>query len=337
MSRESDQRRATVRGSARTLRCALGGAIALALGTAAPALASEGGGSVYPYGLNTVATGILPRPGNYLYNYNTLYSADVTTTNAGQPAPVPFDVEVRAHTLRWLHVFDGPTVLGGTPGLLVAQPYVVGDARIGTRSEYRSGLGDTTVGAMLGWHGPKLHRLTGVDVTLPTGAYSTAHLFNPGRNQWAATFYYAVTAPLGQRFDANVRANFTVNARNPDTRYSTAPEAGVEYSLNVRLGRGWLAGVNGYYERQLGDDESGGVDIAAKRLRVFAYGPQVIWRGQRYGASAKWQHEDGARNKAQGDKYWLQFFYAFGAPSPARAADAATLPARAASPTVASR
>lgn len=299
----------TVAPSARTAAHAC--AVVFALAAAAPAVASEGGGSVYPYGLNTVAAGVLPKPGNYVYNYNTLYTANVTTTNAGDAAPVPFDVSVRAHTLRWLHVFPGPRALGGTPGLLVAQPFIVGDAKIGPRSEYRSGLADTTVGLMLGWHGPRLHRLTGVDVTLPTGDYSSARLFNPGRNQWAATFYYAITAPLGQRLDANLRANFTVNSRNPDTRYTTAPEAGVEYSLNVRLGRGWLAGVNGYYERQLADDEVGGTDLAARRLRVFAYGPQVIWRGQRVGASAKWQHEDDAHNKAQGEKYWLQFFYAF--------------------------
>jgi hypothetical protein len=286
-------------------------ATALVLAAAAPALASETGGSVYPYGLNTVAAGILPKPGNYLYNYNTLYTADVTTTNAGAAAPVPCDVEVRAHTLRWLHVFDGPKVLGGTPAVLVAQPYLFGDAKIGPRHEERSGLGDTTVGLMLGWHSPRLHRLTGVDVTLPTGEYSKARLFNPGRNQWAATFYYAVTAPIGNRLDANLRANFTVNSRNADTRYSTAPEAGLEYSLNVRLAGGWLAGVNGYYERQLADDEVGGIDAEGRRLRVFAYGPQVMWRSPRFGASAKWQHEDGARNKAQGEKYWLQFFYAF--------------------------
>lgn len=197
---------------------ALACAVAAALGAASPAAASEGGGGVYPYGLNTVAAGVLPKPGDYLYNYNTLYTADVTTTDSGRVAPVPFDVSVRAHTLRWLHVFAGPMLFAGTPGLLVAQPFLVGDAKIGPRRENRSGLGDATVGLMLGWHAPRLHRLAGVDLTLPTGDYSAAHLFNPGRNQWAATFYYAFTAPLGERLDANVRANLTVNAWNPDTR-----------------------------------------------------------------------------------------------------------------------
>lgn len=69
--------------------------------------------------------------------------------------------------------------------------------------------------------------------------------------------------------------------------------------------------MNGYFERQLADDEVAGTDVLGWRLRVRAYGPQLIWRGQRIGASAKWQHEDAAHNKAQGEKYWLQLFYAF--------------------------
>ncbi len=49
--------------------------------------ATEGGGSVYPYGLNTVATGILPKPGHYLYVYNSYYTAKETTTNDGDESP----------------------------------------------------------------------------------------------------------------------------------------------------------------------------------------------------------------------------------------------------------
>ena len=38
--------------------------------TCGGAHASEGGGSIYPYGLNTIASGVLPKPGSYLYMYN---------------------------------------------------------------------------------------------------------------------------------------------------------------------------------------------------------------------------------------------------------------------------
>jgi hypothetical protein len=293
--------------SSRVLARACLASLALA---ATPALATEGGGGVYPYGLNTVASGILPKPGHYLYMYNSVYSADVTTTNGGEAAPIDFDVEVRAHTLRYLHSFKDATFLGGGLGILVAQPFLVGDARVGPASGDGSAFGDTTVGVMLGWHRPALHWMTGLDVTLPTGSYDESRLFNPGRNQWAGTFYGSMTAPLAQRFDANLRANLTVNGTNDATDYRSGLEAGVEWSLNCKLGRGWAVGLNGYSARQLTDDEIDGEPVAGngRKLRVDAFGPQVVYRGANWGAIAKWQHESSARNKAEGDKYWLQLF-----------------------------
>ena len=283
----------------------------LAFAASPPAAATEGGGSVYPYGLNPVASGILPKPGHYLYFYNLHYAADVTMNDSGDPAPVPFDVEVRAHTVRYLGSFEGPKIAGGTPGLLVALPYLDGSADIGPRSGSGDALGDLTVGVMLGWHGPKLHTLTGVDFILPTGSYDADRLFNPGRNQFAAIAYYALTAAVGERLDANLRAQVTLNGKNDDTDYESGTEAGVEYSLNLRLGSKWLVGVNGFVHHQLTDDVQGGVTVApdGRRLHAVAYGPQVAYRGNGWGIAAKWQREDHARNKAEGDKLWLQFFF----------------------------
>lgn len=283
---------------------------ALALAVAPLAQATEGGGGVYPYGLNTVAAGVLPKPGSYLYMYNSYYTADETTTNSGAHAPVPFDVEVRAHTLRFLHSFESVRLFGGGLGVLVAQPLVVGDATVGARHGRVEALGDTAVGVMLGWHRPALHWMTGVDVTVPTGSYEASRLFNPGRHQWAGTLYGALTAPLGTRFDANVRANLTVNGANDVTHYRSGLEAGVEWSLNWRLPKGWSAGVNGYSARQVSDDELRGAAVngTGQQIRIDAIGPQVAFRKSRWGVVGKWQHESGARNKSQGDKYWLQMF-----------------------------
>jgi hypothetical protein len=275
--------------------------------------ATEGGGSVYPYGLNTVASGVLPKPGSYLYMYNSYYTADSLMNDDGDGAPVPFEVDVRVHTLRFQHVFASKPILGGTPGLLVAQPFLIGDASIGARQDYRSDLGDLTVGIMLGWHAPRWHQMTGVDFTLPTGDYSTRQLFNAGRNQYAATFYYAVTRSLGDHVDANLRANLTVSQENPDTDYQSGLDGGLEYSLNYRLPEGWLVGLNGYLQHQLTDDEIDGAPVNGhgQKAHAFAYGPVVGYRAARWGASTKWQHETQARNKAEGEKYWLQLFYAF--------------------------
>jgi hypothetical protein len=299
------------RTAASATACFTAACTAALLATAMPAAqATETGGSVYPFGLNTVATGILPAPGNYLYLYNTVFAADVTMDGDGRPAPVPFDVEVRAHTLRFLQVLDQPRVFGGSVGWLLAQPYLIGDAEIGARSDDGSGLGDTTVGVMLGWHDPKRNSMTGIDVILPTGSYSSERLFNPGRNQYSAILYYALTLPFAERWNANLRANFIVNGTNDDTRYRSGLESGLEYSVNYSFAPGWQAGLNGYLYEQLTDDEIDGsaVDSDGRQARVFAYGPQLVYRQKRWGGALKWQHEDGARNRAEGDKYWLQLF-----------------------------
>ena len=93
-----------------------------------------------------------------------------------------------------------------------------------------------------------------------------------------------MTAPLGERLDANLRTNLTVNGTNPDTDYHSGMEAGVEYSLNLRLAKGWLAGINGYLYQQITDDEIDGDPVGGhgRKLRVLAYGPQLVYRGERW-------------------------------------------------------
>ena len=313
MSRRERHRAGTaaLHASRHGARCAVLAGLAF-VAAPQPAHATEGGGSAYPYGLNTVATGILPKPGHYLYNYNSFYTAKVTTTDDGDPAPVPFDVNVRAHTLRYLGVHPTATLFGGSVGWLVAQPFLVGDARIGPREDYDTGFADAAVGLMLGWHTPNRHQLVGFDLHVPNGAYDDAALFNPGRNYWATTLYYATTVTFAGRWDANLRTNLTLNASNPDTDYHSGHEVGADGSVNVRLTPKVLLGLNGYWHRQVTDDEVRGaiVPVDGRRLRVMGYGPQLGYRGNGWGITAKWQHEDLARNKAEGDKYWLQLFFA---------------------------
>ena len=64
-----------------------------------------------------------------------------------------------------------------------------------------------------------------------------------------------------EHVDGNLRANLTVAGENPDTDYQPGLDAGLEYSLNYRLPKGWLIGLNGYLQQQLTDDEIDGATV----------------------------------------------------------------------------
>jgi hypothetical protein len=292
----------------------------------AVALATEGGGSVYPYGLNTIATGVLPKPGHYLYVYNGYYEAKETMDDDGNALPIPFDVNVRSHTPRYLGVHPTAKLFGGSLGWQAALPLIIGDATVGRREDYGSAVGDAALGLMLGWHRPTFHQIAGIDLHVPVGSYDEDRLFNAGRNYWASTFYYSFTALPHKAWDINVRTNLTLNDENPATRYQSGHETGADYSVNWHPTPPAFLGVNGYFHYQLTDDEIRGeqVEPDGRRLRVFAYGPQIGYRGNGWGIVGKWQHEVAARNKAQGDKYWLQFFVRLGPRPPASASVAPT-------------
>ena len=116
---------------------------------ATPACATEGGGSVYPYGLNTVASGVLPKAGTYLYNYNAWYSADTTRDDRGESALPHFRASVHAHTLRLLQVADSVRPLGGEFAWLLAQPWIEGRIDLG-RAEGDASAFERAIGPQTG-------------------------------------------------------------------------------------------------------------------------------------------------------------------------------------------
>ena len=184
----------------------------------------------------------------------------------------------RVRTLRFLHVFASKPILGGTPACSIAQPYLFGDASIGPRQDEHDDLGDVTVGIMLGWHAPKMRQLSGIDFTLPTGAY-----FDVTALQCRPEQVRGDVLSTGSRATSPTTSTATCAptspwpARIPIPITSPGSTRALEYSLNYRLPRGWLIGLNGYLQQQLTDDEIDGVKVngTGQRTRVFAYGPEV--------------------------------------------------------------
>jgi hypothetical protein len=106
---------------------------------------------------------------------------------------------------------------------------------------------------------------------------------------------------------------YDINTENDDTKYRSGQEFHVDYTVGYHIGKEWAVGIGGYYYYQTTEDEDHGSKVGSDGFegRVFAVGPQVQYNYRNMSFTAKWQPEFEARNKPEGNKFWLNFVYAF--------------------------
>jgi len=281
---------------------------ALACTAAATAFATEGGGSMYPNGVDTFMAGAVPPPGLYGLVYATNYSADKLVDNSGNDLNVPgFKVRatVVAPRLVWV---PGTKVLSGDLVVHTIVPLVDLKVSAGGATDSRRGLGDVTVGAGVAWHhSPNLHSVAAIDVFTPTGSYDKNRLANAGRNYLAWEPLYAISWIDPQGPNADIKLGYMMNRRNSDTGYKSGDEFHFDYSLGWGFGNGLTAGVGGFFYRQVSADNLTGSDVVGGKGRAFAVGPAMKYdSGKGWLLMAKWQKESGVRNRAEGSAFWLK-------------------------------
>lgn len=279
----------------------------LALGAACTAGATEGGGTVYPLGVENFAAGAMPPPGLYGMVFGQHYHADTLKDGAGDTLPVPFGLTANVVAPRVIWV-TGQTVAGGNLAFHTIVPLVDLDVRVGPRRESRRGVGDITAGFSIGWHhSPYLHSLAGIDVFVPSGHYDKADLANIGRNAWAAEPVYILSRIDPAGLNADIKLGYVFNRTNGDTAYRSGQEFHFDYALGWAFGPRWTAGASGYVYRQTTDDRQAGADLASGRGRAVAIGPSVKYdSGNGWFVTAKWQKEMAVRNRAAGSAVWLK-------------------------------
>lgn len=305
------------------IQSALAWPLALFVATAA---ATEGGGSSYPVGVETNFSGaMLPEGANFLLYYQH-YAADRVRDNSGGDNArfAYFRTQADVLALRLSYVWPGLRLAGAKVETRVVLPIPALDVTLGIarpaplgtldRSGTASGIGDATLApVLLGWHGPTVHQMAGFELIVPTGAYSVAESVNPGRNTWQAAALYGVSwLPAG--WEASARLRYGVNGRNAETDYRSGDEFTVEFSGGRKLGAGWSAGINGYFYRQLSDDEQRGARVNGdgNRGSANAFGPYVAWSLSRQASLiVKFQQESAVRNRAEGQRLWVQARYSF--------------------------
>lgn len=283
-------------------------AACLVLGTAAPAFATEGGGSIYALGVNGLGCCALPPPGHYMMVDVQHYRAGEVKDDSGTTIPIPgFKVHASAIAPRFVWV-TSKTVLGGSLALHTIVPVVDLDVTVPGGSQHKTGVGDIVFGPSVGWHhSPQLHSVAAIDFFAPTGGYDRNDIANIGRSHWAMHLVGGVSyiQPAGLNADAKVM--YGINARNKDTDYRDGDEFIVDYAVGWGFGNGWTLGVGGYFYDQLTNDRQAGATVANNKGRSYAIGPTLRYdSGKGWFLTAKAYSESGVRNRAAGDSIWLR-------------------------------
>lgn len=290
-------------------------AMACAMLVSAPLLATEGGGSIYPHGIENFLSGALPPPGFYTLVYTTRYRATELRDNAGHdiaPALGGFRAEIQALVPRFVWVTP-QQVLGGQLAFHAIVPLVDADVRIGTNRQKDSGVGDINLAVALGYHAsPAFHYVFALEANAPTGDYDRHRIANVGRKHWNIEPLVALTytQPSGINADLKLMADF--NFRNRDTGYRSGRELHADYALGWGFGNGWVAGVGGYVYRQVSDDLVDGTSVPGNRGRAFAIGPSVKYQSKDgWFLTAKFERQYAVRNRPDGSAFWIKTILPF--------------------------
>ena len=317
--------------------------LGIALGTlgimASQVLAGEGGGNNYPGGNEDFMVGALPPAGTSVFiNYVMSYNATTLRDNAGRKAvlngppgnpEVDFTLNVLANVFRYVKVTN-VKLFGGDVLWHALLPVVYQKVGIdvspfldlGSQSKY--GLGDITAGAGIAWHPSKtFHHAAGLDIVAPTGSYDKTDLSNIGRNYWSFSPIYAFTyigdkdSPL-PGFEVSSKFMYYFNTINSATSYTSGQEFIADYLVGQHFGK-WAFGINGYFLYQTTDDKDrfgtavdnfSGLKTGV-RGRTLSVGPAISYNIPHGSITFKYQRDVIAQNRAEGDKFWLKWVYAF--------------------------
>lgn len=286
----------------------------LALSASGPSNATENGAIAYPIGVNTIMAGAMPGPGDtWLQNYTIYYAADAFTNGEGNSAVPGFGADVFANAVRIFHTWDvefGPFRLAS--GIVV--PFMNTDVGTVFGSQSNFGFGDITLQPLyLGWSNAEktFFGFSGVDVFVPTGGATSNNFItvNP---------YTTFTWMPVQKLDVSGAIGVEFHTKNDDTQYQSGALFFVDWGVNYHAFDTipeLTVGVGGYFVKQFTDDELLGVAYQGGfRQQGFAIGPQISYGGPNGAFGVKWQHEFATENRAEGDRFWFQFFVPLRAP-----------------------
>lgn len=289
----------------------LGMAAAIGAALCIPTAATEGGGSIYPNGVENFLVGAMPPPGFYPLVYATSYHATKLRDGDGNDIAAAvggFKADVAGVIPRFIWVTD-QKVLGGQLAVHAIVPLLNVDVRVGANQNRNTGIGDINLAAALGYHvSPELHYVVALETNAPTGRYDRNDVASIGRNYWNIEPLLAVSYIQSKGINADIKLMYDYNFRNQDTNYKSGQEVHADYALGWGFGNGFAAGVSGYLYRQVTDDKIGGRAVAGgNRGRAFAIGPSLRYQNDKgWMFTAKYEKQYDVRNRSAGGAFWIK-------------------------------
>ena len=233
----------------------LGCLLAASVLCGAPALATDGGASLYLLGKRGPVAGLIPKPGLYLTNDVYYYdaSADAQLPLGGQVSSgVDAEALVNIAQLTWVTdtvLGDARLAIGallpyGDVDVTAAASTPAGGGLTAAKSDSTTAVGDLAVAASLGWRQRVDDKFRAwsiySSVFAPTGSWKEGRIANMGKNRWGLDLGGAFTMGNFKRGrELSGVLGFTLNGDNEDTDYESGTEMHIEMVYKQHLPSGW--------------------------------------------------------------------------------------------------
>jgi len=286
--------------------------------------AAEGGLSNYiPAFYGDLGLALEPPDGFSFRNDTFYFSGDIGGSIRSGSIQANADVTLVYDYLTFLYkpgfkVFGAPVAFAATPAIGHAD--IEAGIRVGALTadfnDDHTGLGDTTLSAIMYWNHENFHYSLNNYLVTPTGDYDADDLANTGLNYWTYEVDLAATylnEETGQ--DYSVVVGYGYNTENEDTDYQSGDEVHLDFVLNQFFSESFALGINGYFYKQIGADSGDGALLGSFNGEGAGIGPAIYYSKNISGKDvyfiAKWVRDYHAENRVEGDYAYASFALSF--------------------------
>ena len=287
--------------------------------TASWMMGTEGSGSVYPIGVETVMPGLTPPSRQTMFaEFDTTYQANGFLDAQGHSVIPGFKLSVYAFAPKITHNW-GVHLLGGELVSWAGVPLVSVTIQSPAGRFSTTGFSNPILGvADIAYNRGNWHWWYGLDVETPAPVYHRGGPINVGQHNFATAPSGAFTyLPNHGRTEISSRVQYIVNYTDAAPHYHSGNELLWEYVAMQYLTKKLAVGANGYFYQQTTDDRLLGVIYAGgNRGRDLAIGPEVHYQLGPMILIAKYFRDNLVENRPRGNAFWVEFAVPLSHPHP---------------------